>query len=129
MKPPTAESGRHKKDRAPKNDEHLDGNTSNGEPVRLCVVCRNFRPRNELLRLTLETSTGAVKLNCGKEPVHGRSAYLCRSQTCLAQALKGARLKVALEGRKGKNVQNRRTVKWPLEPQLIQQITSQCTEP
>ncbi|HEY9778212.1 MAG TPA: YlxR family protein [Planktothrix sp.] len=99
-----------------------------GELVRLCVACRSFKPRENLIRLTVETSTGALKLNDGNTPVHGRSAYLCRSQSCVTLALKG-RLKGALEGRKGKELPNRRSVRWPLEPQLIQQISSQCTEP
>ncbi len=99
-----------------------------GEHYRLCVSCRRMKPRTELIRLTADNLTGYVRINHEKPPLMGRSVYLCRSQTCLAQALKGNRLKGALEGRKGKNLANRRTVKWPFETQLIHDISCQCTE-
>jgi len=98
------------------------------EHYRLCVACRRMKPRTELIRLTADNLTGHVRINHEKPPLMGRSVYLCRSQSCLAQALKGNRLKGALEGRKGKNLANRRTVKWPLEAQLIHDISCQCTE-
>jgi predicted RNA-binding protein YlxR (DUF448 family) len=124
-------------------------------PARMCIGCRRFKPRGELIRITAVTDSNDIKVNqppnrpptlerrseAGsgdqfepqrqtKNPaINGRSAYICKSKQCITQVLKGTRLKMALEGRKGKNVQNRRTVKWPLEPQLIQEILSECTEP
>jgi predicted RNA-binding protein YlxR (DUF448 family) len=98
-------------------------------PTRLCIICRTARPRDLLVRLTADNQTGEIKLNKGKPPVEGRSVYFCRKQSCLTQLLKGTRLKLSLEGRKGKNLQNRRTIKWPVEPQLILEITAECTEP
>jgi hypothetical protein len=47
---------------------------------------------------------------------------------CAQQALKGARLKVAIEGRIKKSKQNKRSIQWPLEPQLIYEIERLCTE-
>ena len=123
--------------------------------ARMCIGCRKFKPRAELIRITAASDSSEIRINqpanlsrtlrprseAGsgnqfepqrqkKNPViNGRSAYICRSKQCVTQVLKGTRLKMSLEGRKGKNVQNRRTVKWPLEPQLIQEILSECTEP
>lgn len=110
-----------------------DSTSSNNDKpsvhARLCIICRKMSDRNDLIRLTADCTTSEIKLNAGNRRLHGRSAYLCANEKCVASALKGTRLKVALEGRKGKNVQNRRSVKWPLEPQLMQEITEQCTEP
>ncbi|HEY9714309.1 MAG TPA: DUF448 domain-containing protein, partial [Chroococcales cyanobacterium] len=61
-------------------------------------------------------------LNRNGRQAHGRSAYLCPTETCIQQALKGTRLKYALEGRKVKGSENRRVISWPLESQIIQQI-------
>jgi predicted RNA-binding protein YlxR (DUF448 family) len=99
-----------------------------GEHSRICVSCRNKKPQIELIRLTVDSLTGAVKLNNGKPPVHGRSAYLCCLKRCVDQALKGGRLKHALEGRKVKGVTNTRSTRWPLEPQLIHDMTGMCTD-
>lgn len=97
-------------------------------PVRVCVACRQKKPQKELIRLTCEAETGRVFLNTGKQKINGRSSYLCRSQACVTQALKGTRLKAALEGRKVKGKPNTRSVRYPLESQIIQLIYSQCTE-
>ena len=63
-----------------------------------------------------------------RQKVHGRSVYLCRCSECVEQALKGTRLKGALEGGRGRKDRPRRTVKWPLEPSLIHTLRTSCTE-
>src|SRR5215471_12710797 len=102
------------------------------EAERLCIACRTMRPRSELMRLTVDYQTGSVGLNSQevslKSPVMGRSAYICFSVQCVEQALKGHRLKGALEGRKKKGTPNKRSIQWPLEPQLIKDMSRLCTE-
>lgn len=95
----------------------------------MCVACRKSRPRSDLLRLTVDSQDGVVKLNPGSAKINGRSAYLCPSSNCLNLALKGTRLKYALEGRKVKGSNKQRSISWPLESQLIQVISAGCTEP
>ncbi len=114
--------------------------------LRLCTVCRAKRSREELLRLTVDCLTGEVFLNLQsskpikadvpmingisavKNSVNGRSVYLCPQRGCVERALKGNRLKGALEGGRGRKDRPRRTIKWPLEPQLIHTLSSTCTE-
>ena len=84
-----------------------------------------------LLRLTVERSTGQVFLNSGSPADRkktGRSAYLCASETCVEAALKGNRLKGALEGRHSKERPRKRHITWPLESQLIHTLRRVCTE-
>ncbi|MBX9572421.1 MAG: DUF448 domain-containing protein [Candidatus Obscuribacterales bacterium] len=90
-------------------------------------------PRNEMLKLTANHSTNEVVFRSETREdwarkVCGRSAYLCKSQTCLDQALKGTRLRNALEGRRTKDAPPPRRVAWPLESQLIHTMRSKCTE-
>jgi uncharacterized protein len=100
--------------------------------ARLCISCRRMRPRNELIRMTANVN-GLVQITylpgSGlSSDHHGRSAYVCPTESCVEQALKGTRLKQALEGRKRKNAPLRRTITWPLEPQLIQSLKTRCTD-
>lgn len=101
--------------------------------LRKCVTCKTERLQQEMIRLTVDYRTNEVHFNQPgkhlKAPPLGRSAYLCRSQQCLQTALKGSRLKFALEGRRVKDMPGKRSIRWPLEPQLIKLISSNCTEP
>jgi len=101
--------------------------------MRCCVTCRKAGARHEMVRLTVDHCSNEVCFNsedeASKAKLNGRSAYLCRSQKCLEEAFKGTRLKFALQGRKGKGPGASRSIKWPLEPQLIKLIAKKCTEP
>lgn len=96
-----------------------------------------MKPREELLRLTVDHQTGNVTINhsgAEKLRVFGRSAYLCPKETCITRAQKGGRLKNALDGRRrvkiAKNQENgtRPRLQWPLEAELIKVIVDLCTE-
>lgn len=84
------------------------------------------------MRLTVDCRSGNVRLHLGqagsKQAPMGRSAYICRQAECLEQALKGHRLKGALQGQKRKRGGKSRLIQWPLEPQLIQDLSRLCTE-
>jgi len=63
-------------------------------PQRSCVVCRQARPKGELLRV-VRTPVGEVRVDpTGK--LAGRGAYLCRGERCLEQAIKQNKLGRAL---------------------------------
>lgn len=99
--------------------------------IRICVACRRETSRNELIRLTFDYKSKKLHLNTGTPQdrfVCGRSAYLCRNISCVDQALKGNRLRIALEGRRPKNQESRRKVGWPLESQLVHVLRQSCTE-
>ena len=55
-------------------------------PMRLCLGCREMKPKRELIR-AVRSPDGEVSLDfIGKKP--GRGAYLCRSGECLKRAVK-----------------------------------------
>ncbi len=63
-------------------------------PQRTCIACRQVRGKSELLRI-VRTPSGAVAADAtGK--LAGRGAYLCRDESCLAQAMKQKKLGRAL---------------------------------
>jgi predicted RNA-binding protein YlxR (DUF448 family) len=103
--------------------------------TRLCAICRKVSQQSEMFRLTVDHISNQVCLNDSTvsksqaKRIFGRSAYLCRGGRCVSEAAKNHRLKLALEGRRIKGVEPKRRIAWPLEPQLIQLISSKCTEP
>ncbi len=55
-------------------------------PMRMCVGCREMKPKKELLRV-VRSPEGAVSIDTtGRKP--GRGAYVCRSAECLKRAIK-----------------------------------------
>ena len=64
-------------------------------PMRMCVGCRQMKPKKELLRV-VRSPEGEVSLDpAGKKP--GRGAYCCYSADCLKRALKQGQLDRQLE--------------------------------
>ena len=54
-------------------------------PERMCVACRQMKPKTELIRI-VNTADGAVVDGTGK--LNGRGVYLCASKECVVKALK-----------------------------------------
>ena len=64
-------------------------------PMRMCVACREMRPKKELLRI-VRTADGTVEVDrTGKK--NGRGAYLCAREECLNKALTIRALNRALD--------------------------------
>ena len=64
-------------------------------PMRMCVGCREMRPKKELLRV-VHTPEGEVLIDpTGKKS--GRGAYICASSGCLARARKQRQLERAFD--------------------------------
>ena len=64
-------------------------------PMRMCVGCREMKPKKELLR-AVRSPEGEVSLDTtGRKP--GRGAYCCFNADCLKRALKQGQLDRQLE--------------------------------
>ena len=64
-------------------------------PERMCVACRNMKPKKELLRV-LKTPEDKIVIDItGRQ--NGRGAYLCKDEECLNKALKNKALERALK--------------------------------
>ena len=64
-------------------------------PMRMCVGCREMKPKRELIRV-VRSPEGEVSLDpVGKKP--GRGAYVCRREECLKRAIKQRQLERQLE--------------------------------
>lgn len=66
-------------------------------PLRMCVGCRESKPKWELIRV-VRAPDGTLSMDpVGKKP--GRGAYVCRKESCLTRAIKQKQLERQLEVR------------------------------
>ena len=63
--------------------------------MRMCVGCREMRPKKELIRIVRSPEGEVHAAPTGRAP--GRGAYLCKDPACLAKAQKIRALERALE--------------------------------
>jgi predicted RNA-binding protein YlxR (DUF448 family) len=63
--------------------------------MRTCIVCRENKPKRELLRV-VRTPDGHVQLDASGKKA-GRGAYLCAKLSCWENALKRKRLESEFE--------------------------------
>ncbi|MDN5302626.1 MAG: uncharacterized protein PWQ60_2140 [Thermoanaerobacteraceae bacterium] len=74
-------------------------------PQRMCLGCRQMKPKKELTRI-VRTVDGKIEVDpTGKKS--GRGAYVCKDPKCLEIALKEERLSKALDTSVSKETINR----------------------
>ena len=54
-------------------------------PLRMCVVCREMKPKNECIRV-VKVEDKYIVDKTGK--INGRGAYVCKDDKCLEKCLK-----------------------------------------
>ena len=64
-------------------------------PMRMCVGCREMKPKKELIRVVRQPSGQVMLDRTGKAA--GRGAYVCPDSACLEKARKSKVLERTLE--------------------------------
>ena len=64
-------------------------------PMRMCVGCREMKPKKELIRVVRQPSGQVMLDRTGKAA--GRGAYVCPDSACLEKARKSTVLERTLE--------------------------------
>jgi len=64
-------------------------------PMRMCVSCREMKPKKELARIVRTPEEKVLLDTTGR--ANGRGAYLCKNRACLEKAVKSRALERALE--------------------------------
>lgn len=62
--------------------------------MRMCVVCREMKPKKELMRIVGVDSKASIDPSGKKQ---GRGAYICLKESCIKRALKQRQIERALE--------------------------------
>ncbi|MBO6094074.1 MAG: YlxR family protein [Oscillospiraceae bacterium] len=63
-------------------------------PLRMCLGCREPKPKTNLIRI-VKTPEGSILL-VGRGKVSGRGAYICRSRACFDKAFRSKALERSL---------------------------------
>jgi len=66
------------------------------EHKRKCITCGELKPKEELIKITKEHTSGNVVIMPNSK-VFGRSAYLCYNKDCISMAFKKNRLNKILK--------------------------------
>ena len=66
--------------------------------LRKCVGCGEFKPREDMIKITREKSTENVVLNPDSK-TFGRSVYLCYNQNCIENAFKKGKINRVLKSK------------------------------
>ncbi len=61
-------------------------------PERMCVSCRQMKPKSELLRI-VNTANGVLVDLTGK--LNGRGVYLCKRKECVVRAVNNKKFEKA----------------------------------
>ena len=64
-------------------------------PMRMCVGCREMKPKRELIRV-VRSPEGEISLDF-RGKANGRGAYVCPDPACLKKAIKARALERAFE--------------------------------
>ena len=64
-------------------------------PMRMCVGCREMKPKSELIRV-VRSPEGEISID-RRGKASGRGAYVCPSAACLKQAQRSKALERQLE--------------------------------
>ena len=80
--------------------------------MRMCVACREMRPKKELLRVVRTEDGTALIDRTGKR--NGRGAYICSNRACFDRAVKTRALDRALE--------------ITLDPKTVEQLKTEITD-
>lgn len=71
-------------------------------PLRMCVVCREMKPKRDLVRVVLNANSGEIILDeTGK--TSGRGAYVCKGD-CINNLEKRKSFERALNGKLSDNL-------------------------
>ena len=64
--------------------------------LRQCISCKEYRNKEELIKITKDTNNGNVKLN-NDSLIQGRSVYICKNKKCITNALKKKKIEHSLK--------------------------------
>ena len=72
-------------------------------PSRMCISCKEMKPKSEMLRVVLMPDHSTYQVDeSGK--INGRGAYICNNDTCIQRAIKSKLLNRAFKANIGSEV-------------------------
>ena len=72
---------------------------------RMCSICREYKEKEDLIRITKDYKTGELKINT-ENIFHGRSVYVCKNQECIKKFTKNKKSLYALKSEMCENIRD-----------------------
>ncbi len=63
---------------------------------RQCVCCKEYKNKEDLIRITKEYKTKEIRIN-NDNSICGRSVYICKNSQCIEKAFKKKRIEASLK--------------------------------
>ena len=73
------------------------------EPLRMCIVCRQMKPKKQLIRIVKNGEE--IVVNAGNK-INGRGMYVCNDIECVENCCKRKAINKALSANVGDDVYN-----------------------
>ena len=73
--------------------------------LRQCGVCREYKQKDELIRLTKDYETEKINVNRDNS-VNGRSLYICKNEECISKFLKNKKSLNSLNSKMNDDIKN-----------------------
>lgn len=71
--------------------------------LRQCIFCKQYKNKEELIRITKNKNTGEVNIN-NNLLLTGRSVYICKNEECIVNAIKKKRIENSLKSNLPENI-------------------------
>ncbi len=71
--------------------------------LRLCCICRQYKRKDELIKITRDYKTGEAVINTDNSVI-GRSIYICRNYECIEKFLKNKKSIRMLKAKTSENI-------------------------
>ena len=74
--------------------------------LRQCCACREYKNKNELIKITKAFDNGEIVINNEKK-VFGRSVYICKNSDCIEKVLKKKKIEYSLKSKLPENIKQK----------------------
>ncbi len=72
-------------------------------PMRMCVSCKQMRPKVDMLRVVLQADSNTYAIDpTGK--LNGRGAYICNNDECVSKCIKSKLLNRSFKANVGEQI-------------------------
>ncbi len=73
--------------------------------LRLCCICRKYKTKNELIRITKNYKNKEIVIN-NDNLITGRSIYICKNQECIEKFIKNKKVLYSLKSEMTENIKD-----------------------
>lgn len=74
--------------------------------LRQCAACREYKGKDELIRITKDSKSAELVFN-NEKSCFGRSIYICKNEGCIQKVLKKKKIEYSLKVQLPENIKEK----------------------